>query len=117
LQVFIGDIAGPLGEGGLIDDGLVLPVAHIDVPVNAVVRHVGEAAREPPVKGRFRLIQHLVPLLEPLQVAHLLRPEILPRLRVKGQPSMLIIGLLRDGTLDNSSLRDLKDSLLNLQGL
>ena len=74
------------------------------MPVNAVVRHVGEAASEPPVKRRLRLVEHLVPLLEPLQVAHLLRPEGLPRVGVQRQSSMFIIGLLRDCTIENSSL-------------
>lgn len=116
MQLPIRDYPRPLSERGFIYDGLVLSVAEVDVPVDAVVRHVGEPASEPPVERRPRLIQHLVPLLKPLQVAHLLCPEILPGAWIQRETSMLIIGLLRDSTLDGSEW-ELKDSLLKVQGL
>lgn len=50
LKRFIGDGAGTLGEGALVVDGDVLSVASLDVSINAIVGHVGEATSEPSVE-------------------------------------------------------------------
>ena len=92
------DVAQQLGVGDVAllallpapVEGDLVAAAGLDVAVERVVRGVQLAAGEPLVEGRLRLVEHLVPLLEPVERLGLLGP---PRLRVaRGR---LVLGLVR----------------------
>lgn len=83
LQVRISDDATALCEGALIYDCHIITVPCLDMPIDAVVRHVCETSSEPSVKRCFGVVEHAVPRLEPLDSIHGLGPESFPCLGIQ----------------------------------
>jgi len=71
VQVLVRDVLALVGVGPLPDEG-GLVLAFVEVAVDAVVGGVQLPAREPLVKRRVRVVEHLVPVFVPLQEAGVL---------------------------------------------
>ena len=76
-QVRVGDVA-LLALLAVPVEGDPVAEAGLDVAVEAVVGDVQLAADEPLVERRVRVVEHLVPLLEPVQTLGLAHPPALP---------------------------------------
>ncbi len=61
----------------VVDDRRLLTPAGIDMPVERVVAGIGDAAAEPAVERLVRVVENLVPLLEPMYFFGSLAPETL----------------------------------------
>jgi hypothetical protein len=86
VEVGVGDV-GLLALLAAPVEGDAVAVAGLDVTVDAVVGDVELAAYEPLGERGVGPVEHLVPLLVPVQRLGLLRPEAL----------VVLVGLLEDG--------------------
>ena len=75
LELGVGDVAGVVLRLADPVEGDLVAAAGLDVPVDAVVRRVELAADEPLGERRVVPVEHLVPLLRPVETLGLLAPE------------------------------------------
>ena len=76
-QLTVGECGLPVGDGRVVDQRGLIGAATVDMAVDRVEARVHEAAREPAVHRRPRIVQHALPGLEPVDQLGCLGPECL----------------------------------------
>ena len=87
-QLTVGECGLPVGDGRVVDQRRLIGAATVDMAVDRVEARVHEAAREPAVHRRPRIVQHALPGLEPVDQLGCLGPECL---RVLERPAVALV--------------------------
>src|SRR5208283_1504452 len=74
-QLSVGDGRDGIRDRAVINDRPLLTAAGLHMAVDGVIAGVENAALEPPGEGRIRIVQHLVPALEPSDLLGHFAPE------------------------------------------